>query len=230
MKEYIKTGLVLMIYMVIAGFLVAFVYNAVTPAINNAEFNAKLKAIKSVLTDANTQKLLVEKIPQNEEELNKFVWQKSSDLLYKDEKSNKIYSPAFKFTSGNKEIYVLTISGIGFGGDVVSVVSFIKENGKTSLNKIEVINYSQETPGLGANIAEETVKKRFYSIPYSGLKSGLKVDKDSGVKVNSNEKEKFSAQGIVITSDIMTGATITPRGVVNSINAAVKYLTDKGVM
>ncbi len=59
------------------------------------------------------------------------------------------------------------------------------------MNKIEVLDYSGETPGLGAKIAEDKVKERFYSIPYSGLSSGVKVDKDAGVTVSSEEIENY---------------------------------------
>jgi len=43
-------------------------------------------------------------------------------------------------------------------------------------------------------------------------------------------REKLKEEGTVQTSDVMTGATITPRGVANSLNMAVEFLSEKGVM
>ncbi|WP_342749847.1 FMN-binding protein [Petrotoga olearia] len=125
----------------------------------------------------------------------------------------------------------MTVSGVGYRGDVVSVISFIKkDDGQIVLNKIEVIDYSQETPGLGDKIAEESVKERFSLIPESGLNSGVQVDKDAGVTVSANSIDAYKEQGVIKTSDVMTGATITPRAVADSINAAVEFLKEEGVM
>jgi len=231
MKDYLKTGSILMLYMIVAALLVAFIYNFVSPYIQSAEFNAKLDAIKSVLVDSKTGESYIDNIPQTSGELEKFIWEKSNDdILYKNSENSKIMSPVYKFESENKEIYVLTISGIGFGGDVTSVVSFVRENNKTHLNKIEVINYSQETPGLGAKISEENIQKRFYDIPEEGLKNKVQVNKDAGASADPSMREELKKEGIVQTSDVMTGATITPRGVANSINIAIEFLSEKGVM
>ncbi|MGY4687713.1 RnfABCDGE type electron transport complex subunit G [Petrotoga sp. DB-2] len=232
MREYIKTGLILAAFMVAAGFLVSVVYNFVNPMIVQSEFNNTLSAIEEVLKDANTGEYLVSNIPTNEEQLEKNIWKEDPNgVLYVSQKNAKVYSPVYKFTENNSEIYVMTVSGVGYGGDVVSVISFVKnDDGKITLNKIEVINYSQETPGLGARISEESVKKRFSLIPESGLNVGVKVDKDAGVNVPTNSINNYKEQGVVKTSDVMTGATITPRAVADSINAAVEFLKEEGVM
>lgn len=231
MKDYLKTGLILMLYMMVAAFLVAVIYNFVNPFIQKAEFNAKLDAIKSVLIDAETGDFYIKDIPQSSEELQKYIWEESEeDVLMKNSENSKILSPVYKFTAENKEIYVFTISGLGFGGDVISVASFVNENNNVFLNKIQVINYSQETPGLGAKISEKEVQKRFYNIPEEGLKSGIKVNKDAKATADSSMREELKKEGTVQTSDIMTGATITPRGVANSLNIAIEFLSEKGVM
>ncbi|KUK81569.1 MAG: Electron transport complex, RnfABCDGE type, G subunit, partial [Petrotoga mobilis] len=189
-------------------------------------------AIEEVLKDANTGEYLVSSIPTNEEQLQNYIWQESQNgVLYVSQKNAKVYSPVYKFAENNNEIYVMTVSGVGYGGDVVSVISFIKkDDAQLALNKIEVINYSQETPGLGARISEESVKKRFSSIPESGLNIGVKVDKDAGVTVSANSIDAYKKQGVVKTSDVMTGATITPRAVADSINASLEFLKEEGVM
>ncbi|POZ88580.1 RnfABCDGE type electron transport complex subunit G [Petrotoga sibirica] len=232
MREYIKTGLILTAFMVASGFLVSVVYNFVNPMIVQSEFNNTLSAIEEVLKDANTGEYLVSSIPTNEEQLQNYIWQESQNgVLYVSQKNAKVYSPVYKFAENNNEIYVMTVSGVGYGGDVVSVISFIKkDDAQLALNKIEVINYSQETPGLGARISEESVKKRFSSIPESGLNIGVKVDKDAGVTVSANSIDAYKKQGVVKTSDVMTGATITPRAVADSINASLEFLKEEGVM
>ncbi|APT75463.1 electron transporter RnfG [Marinitoga sp. 1137] len=234
MKEYMKTGFILMLFIVISGFIVATVYVSTKPAIDNAELNAKLKAIKKVLIDSRNGGLLLseDKIPTSLQQLQSAEWDSSDTGILYEGKSTKVYSPVYKYTNKDgKDIYVLTVSGIGFGGEVISVISFVKEGKELYFNNLEVISYSQETPGLGANIALDKVKKRFYPISYEGLLNGVKVNKDAGVILSTPEQMKEGKEkGIVQTSDIMTGATITPRAVADSINAGFEYLKSKGVI
>ncbi|WGS65388.1 RnfABCDGE type electron transport complex subunit G [Marinitoga aeolica] len=233
MKEYMKTGFILMLFIVISGFIVSLVYVSTKPAIDNAELQAKLKAIKKVLQDSRGEGLLIDQkdIPTSSKELSSAIWDSNENgVVYSNGKS-KVYSPVYKYVnSKGQEIYILTVSSIGFGGEVISVVSFVKDK-ELYFNNLEVISYSQETPGLGANIAEEKVKERFYPISYKGLINGVKVNKDAGVILSTPEQIKEGKEkGIVQTSDIMTGATITPRAVANSINVGFEYLKSKGVI
>lgn len=233
MKEYIKTGLILMIFIVISGFIVSLVFVSTKPAIDNAELQAKLKAIKKVLENSRGEGLLISEndIPKTSEELNGAIWDSNNSGVLYSNSNSKVYSPAYKYVNdNNQEIYILTVSSIGFGGEVISVVSFVKDE-KLYFNNLEVVAYSQETPGLGANIVQEKVKERFYPISYEGLVNGVKVNKDAGVILTTSEQiEEGKEKGIVQTSDIMTGATITPRAVANSINAGFEYLKSKGVI
>jgi len=100
-----------------------------------------------------------------------------------------------------------------------------KTTGELSLKAIKVLDYSQETPGLGAKIADPNVQKRFFPIPETGLSNGLKVDKDAGKQ--GIDPEEAKQEGVVKVSDVMTGATITPRAVVSSLNAMYKFLKEK---
>ncbi|SHE74738.1 electron transport complex protein RnfG [Marinitoga hydrogenitolerans DSM 16785] len=235
MKEYIKTGFILMLFIVISGFIVSIVYVSVKPAIDNAELQAKLKAIKKVLENSNGEGLLISKdeIPKTSKELENAVWDSNENGILYSNANSKVYSPVYRYINDKgQEIYILTVSSVGFGGEVISVISFVKDKvEKIYFNGLEVISYSQETPGLGANIAQDNVKKRFYPISYEGLIKGVKVNKDAGVLLNTPEKMKEGKEkGIIQTSDIMTGATITPRAVANSINAGFEYLKSKGVI
>jgi electron transport complex protein RnfG len=231
LKEHLKTGLILAAFMIASGLLVSIVYNFVSPYLEQGNIANTLKAVEEVLRDPTSGTLIISNIPKDKNALDEVVWKENPDgVLYTSSKGAKVYSPSYMFKEGGKEIYVLTVSGLGFGGEVKSIVSFVKENNELKLNKIEVLDYSQETPGLGAKIAQDTVKSRFYNIPQEGLTSGIRVDKDARVNISTEDLESFKEQGIVKTSDIMTGATITARAVADSINAAVEFLNQAGVL
>lgn len=220
-KEMLKTSLILMIYTLVAGIALSLVYTVTKDRIGNAELENTIIAMKYVLTDENGNQV----IPS--EEIEKTVSKKSAEMgnvLYTD-KIGTVSSPVYEFTSGSTKYYVLTGYAPGYGGNVVSMASFKYENGELSLYAIKVLDYSQETPGLGARIADENIQKRFYPIPEAGLSSGIKVDKDAGKQSLSPEDAK--SQGVAKVSDVMAGATITPRAVSNSLNAMYKYLKEE---
>jgi electron transport complex protein RnfG len=236
--EYLKTGFVLMLITLIAGLGLSLVYNIVKEPIANAELRAKLQAIRKVLTDPESGELLVDKntIPETSDELKNFEWKVKTfevkdGIIYASEDSKgKVQDPVYKFsTVDGREIYVLTGQAVGYGGDVITVAGFISSNGGFSLNSIKVIEYSQETPGLGAKISQENIQKRFYPVSNQGLSENLKVNQDANVVVSENEiKEYRNERGIIQVSDVMTGATITPRAVATSLNAMYEFLKKAG--
>ncbi len=233
MLKHFKVALILTTLMVVIAVALGAVYLLTKGPIAKSDLNAKLSAIKNVLTDPNTGELLIKEseIPKSLEQLNLKVWKSDpSGTLYKnDEYKGYILSPAYKFiTKDGKDAYVLVGYGIGFGGRVITVAAFVKENGSFYENAIRVIDYSNETPGLGAEINDPKVRKRFYQIPGSGFKNKLKVNKDANLyplpgdylsKLNF-----YKSKGVVITSDVMTGATITPRAVVATLNTMYAFL------
>ncbi|BBJ27569.1 FMN-binding protein [Athalassotoga saccharophila] len=234
MSNHIKVALILTVVMVIIGIGLAGIYLMTYAPIAKADLNADLEAIKFVLTDQTTGQLLVSQsqIPQTMAELNAKIWKSdSSGVLYSNPKlPGYVLSPAYLFKGKDgSNIYVLTGYGIGFGGRVVTVASFIQQKDGSFLeNSIDVIDYSNETPGLGAKINDPDVRSRFFDIPNSGLKDGVKVNKDAGLfPLPANYLSKinqYKAEGIVVTSDVMTGATITPRSVANTLNAMYEFL------
>ncbi|MDD3460857.1 MAG: hypothetical protein PHW28_06135 [Mesotoga sp.] len=76
MREYLKTGITLMVITIIAALVLSVVYTVVKEPIANAELGAKLKAIREVLTDAETGELLIaaENTPETASELAEFEW------------------------------------------------------------------------------------------------------------------------------------------------------------
>ncbi len=233
MGKYFKTAMLLTILMVAIAVILSWVYIVTKQPIAKSDLEAKLTAIKAVLTDPNTGKLLISEneIPKNLAQLKAKIWKSNpTGILYSDPKvKGYVLSPAYVFKAKNgNPVYVLIGYGIGFGGRVVTVAAFEKKEHGFYENAIRVIDYSNETPGLGAKINEPQVRKRFYSIPNSGFENGIKVNKDANLyPLPSNYKKElnyYKSKGIVVTSDIMTGATITPRAVVSTLNAMYAFL------
>ncbi len=221
MKEILKNGFILMLYAMIAGLVLGGVYVTTKDAISKADASAKLQAMKEVLKDPETGKFMVD-----ESEIESAMKQSGEEKLLLETKDGKIYGPVYEFeTKDGKKVFVLVAAAPGFGGDVKTMASFVEINGDFYLNAIKVLDFSQETPGLGAKIGEKDIQKRFYPIPPEGLEKGVKVNKDAGV--STGNPEELRKKGIVMTSDVMTGATITPRAVANSINLMYHYLKEK---
>ena len=239
MRDYFKTGITLMIITVIAAFALSAVYSIVKEPIANAELGARLQAIRDVLKDPSTGKSMVsdEKIPSTASDLANFEWSPSGfqvedGIIFKGEDGRgKVDSPVYRFTSDDgMEIYIAIASAVGYGGDVKTMASFISSDTGLKLNGIKVLEYSQETPGLGADIASSDIQKRFYPVESSGLERALKVNKDAGVTPTGEEIDlKRETEGIVTVTDVMTGATITPRAVTVSINTMYQFLKKAGV-
>ncbi len=219
MKDILKNGVVLMLYAMVAAAVLGFVYVSTKDAIKNADLSAKFQAMKAVLTDYETGKLMVDEKLIKDELMNSGE-EKVVERTYEGV-NGKVILPYYEFNVNGKKIFVLVGAAPGFGGDVKVMASFVKENGKIFLHSIRVLDASQETPGLGAKIMEEGPQKRFSGIPQSGLEKGVVVDKDA-----KDRSVKNKSNGVVKTSDIMTGATITPRAVANSINIMYSYLKE----
>jgi electron transport complex protein RnfG len=233
MGKHFKTAMILTVLMVVIAVILASVYMVTKQPIAKSDLEAKLAAIKSVLMDPDTGNLLINEneIPKTLSQLEAKVWKSNpSGTLYADEKvKGYVLSPAYMFKAKNgKPIYVLIGYGIGFGGRVVTVAAFEKKKDGFYENAIRVIDYSNETPGLGANINKPQVRERFYSIPESGFENEIKVNKDASLyPLPPDYKEKlnyYKSKGVVVTSDVMTGATITPRAVVSTLNAMYAFL------
>lgn len=216
-KETIKTSLILMIYTLIAGLALSVVYKLTEVRIIEAEMENVIKSMELLLTDENGNNL----VPSEVIKRKVIEERKNAGKEIYTNGVGTVVSPVYEFKTDLATYYVLTGYAVGYGGKVITMAVFEK-NGQLQLRAIRVLDYSQETPGLGAKIAEEEVQQRFYPIPSSGLEKGLKVDKDAGKTVTDPEVSK--SEGVVKVSDVMTGATITPRAVANSINAMYEYL------
>ena len=102
--------------------------------------------------------------------------------------------------SGNVIGYTFSTAAKGYGGDVC-VMTGIGMDG--SVNGIEVLDVSDETPGLGQNAKKDSFKAQFES------KSGV---------IGVSTASKSAQNGI----DALTGATYTSKGVTEAVNLALK--------
>lgn len=220
-KAMWKLSITLMIYTLIAGIALALVYQYTQTRIAEAELANVIKSMEYLLTDEAGNPIV------SPEEIKKLVIEKRNEMgkvIYQDD-IGTVISPVYEFEASGQKYYILSGYAVGYGGNVVTMAAFKYDRNELSLSSIKVLDYSQETPGLGAKISEESIQKRFFPIPEEGLKAGLKVDKDAGKQ--SVEPDEAKLEGVVKVSDVMTGATITPRAVVNSLNTMYKFLREK---
>ncbi len=231
MGNYVKTGLTLMAFTLVVGVLLAGIYVLTKAPIEKADLSNQLRAMKTVLTDPDTGQYIVPEpeIPTSTAQLQKLVWRKTDKetMFSSSDWKGLIYNPIYHILSNEgKEIAIVSGAASGYGGNVKILASFIKEGDGFDLFRLEVMDYSQETPGLGAKISEQRVKERFFDFSSDSLIKGLKVDKDAGIGSLSSPEAIIGSKkdGVVYVSDLMTGATITPRAVANAINTMTEYL------
>ena len=101
--------------------------------------------------------------------------------------------------SGKEIGYAFLAEGNGYQGTIKLIVG--ADAVLTTLNGMEVLE-SQETPGLGAEIASSTFKDQF---------SGLSITHPIEYVKNQKPDEPYQIEAI-------TGATISSRAVVNALN------------
>lgn len=94
--------------------------------------------------------------------------------------------------------YVFTTTANGYGGQVKIMTGVLPDG---AVHKIEILDVSSETPGLGQNAQNES----FYT-QFSGKKAGVEIVK------NDPQDQQVKA---------ITGATITSRAVTKAVNEAL---------
>ncbi|MCQ2440552.1 MAG: RnfABCDGE type electron transport complex subunit G [Clostridia bacterium] len=97
--------------------------------------------------------------------------------------------------------YIFVMNEKGYGGDV-SVMTAINTDG--TVKAVDILDVSNETPGLGQNSKKES----FYS-QYKGLKNNISVVK------NSTDSSNNEIQAV-------TGATITSKAVTKAVNKSLE--------
>lgn len=123
---------------------------------------------------------------------------------FSDNKTVKLDGTEYSYNealdeSGNVIGYTFSTTSKGYGGDV-SIMTGVKADG--TINAIEVLDVSNETPGLGSNAKKDSFKEQFVGM--------------SGV-IGVSTASKKAANSI----DALTGATYTSNGVTNAVNQAL---------
>lgn len=107
--------------------------------------------------------------------------------------------------------YIFTVDEKGYGG-TVSVMTAINTDGTVAA--VDIIDASNETPGLGQNVKNSN----FYT-QFKGLADNITVIRGGSANADNNE------------INAVTGATISSKAVTKAVNRALGYsaqITDKG--
>ncbi len=96
--------------------------------------------------------------------------------------------------------YTFTTAAKGYGGDVTVMTGVLPDG---TVGGVEILDVSDETPGLGQN-----AKKPEFKAQFAGM---------SG-KIGVSTASKQAANGI----DALTGATYTSKGVAEAVNMALQ--------
>jgi len=115
----------------------------------------------------------------------------------------------FRVEDGNGKLlgYAFIAEGNGYQGIIKLIVGV--DNTISSMRGIEVLE-SQETPGLGAEIAGEDFRKQFEGLPLTHPIEYIK---------NQKPQKEYQIEAI-------TGATISSRAVVNMLNKSIKEIRE----
>ncbi len=110
----------------------------------------------------------------------------------------------YKALDENNDVigYAISTSEKGYGGEILVMTGFADGE----INAVNVYDASDETPGLGANTANEDFTQ------------GFKGDCSADFIVSKDYKTGSSEKSV----DAVTGATISSRAVVNAVNEAVE--------
>ncbi len=111
------------------------------------------------------------------------------------------------YKADDKGYVVTTVCSEGYGGDIKVMVGV---NSDKTINKIKIMSLS-ETAGLGAKANTEEFMEQ-----YSGLKSGIGIEKNNGGNPENN------------TISAISGATITSKAVTKAVNCALQAVEEGG--
>lgn len=110
---------------------------------------------------------------------------------------NETYNYNRAISGGEVLAYIFTVSGHGYGGDIKVMVG-VNTVGKVLA--IEILDASGETPGLGQRVTNPDFAEQF-------------KDKQKNIEISEGGGNAI---------DKLTGATISTRAVVSSVNTALE--------
>lgn len=193
MNKIIKNTLMLTAITLVAGLLLGLVYEITSAPILTAQEEAKQKAYKAVLSEADSF-----------EEYKDFNSGEAAEVLAEEGYTGEeIIGVAVASNKSGDDIgYVVTsVSHDGYGGDIEVSVGIQKDG---TVEGIEMLSIT-ETAGLGMKAADAEFKDQF---------KNKKVEKFSYTKTGEKGEDKI---------DALSGATITTSAVTNAVDVALVY-------
>ena len=205
MSDIIKPAAVLLIICVVAAALLGYVNHITTAPIAEQSAKAKAESISAVLPEGEPSEEIAFELDENAANtVNVIVGDSVLDTIELAEGQEfNITSVTPVKTNGETSGYAIAITTKGFSAGL-ELMFGVDTTG--TITGLSVVNCSNETPGLGANAANES----FYS-QFADKAGDIKVDKDGGEIVS------------------LTGATITSRAVANAAAEASAFVTDNDI-
>lgn len=188
-KAMIKNALILFVITLVAGVLLGLVYQITKEPIAYQNQLAETKANQEVFTDAAS----FEEVELDEAAAASATAQYSKISIVSAKKALD--------ASGNTLGYVLQISSVGYGDEIVFTMGITNDG---VLNGISIISIN-ETPGLGMN-AEKVLVPQFVAKTILGNFEVTKTTATSDSQIEA-----------------ISGATITSRAITNGVNAGINY-------
>ena len=200
----IHDAIALFIITLVAGILLGAVYMITKDPIAKAEEEATNKAYAAVYKDAEfaSDDTLTEAVKSFQGD----VAAGKIDAAYTDV---ELIEARTASSGGSQAGYVVKVSGKGYGGAVTIALGITNEG---EVLGIQILDASNETPGLGQNSTKED---------WNGQYIGMTSDKTlSVVKDGSGSQDNGTINSI-------SGATIISNAVTRAVNVALKFVASQ---
>ena len=200
----IHDAIALFIITLVAGILLGAVYMITKDPIAKAEEEATNKAYAAVYKDAEFAS--DDAVTKAVESFQSDVAAGKIDAAYTDV---ELIEARTASSGGSQAGYVIKVSGKGYGGAVTIALGITNEG---EILGIQILDASNETPGLGQNSTKED-----WNSQYVGMTSDKTL---SVVKDGSGSQDNGTINSI-------SGATITSNAVTRAVNVALKFVASQ---
>lgn len=206
----VKDAMALFIITIVAGLLLGAVYTITKDPIAAAEEKTTNEAYEAVYEGAEFKSN--EKMEKKVEEIAGRIESGEFDDPAHSFTDVSLMEAKAAYVDGVQTGFVVKVSAKGYGGPVVIVVAVANDNEIIGIN---IVDNSNETPGLGQNSSKEDWYSQYVGINVMNVKGGwIEVTKSGD---GSKEDGRI---------DAITGATITSNAVTRAVNMAVICATN----
>ena len=198
MGKIIKEALVLFAITLVAGILLGVVYQVTLDPIAKANENAKQKAYKEVLADADKFEVLADDSKAD-------AIKEYADKASGDSSKNTLNEITVGTKNGEVVGYVVTVTNSeGYGGNIKFSVGIDVEGKVLGISFLSI----SETAGLGMRAKQDPSFVKEFTSKTNAVESFAVVTDGSGSEDNAN-------------IDAIGGSTITTKAVTNGVNYAL---------